>query len=141
MSTEEEDRQRHAASEAICTRCGICCHQKVRFGDVVVITDIPCEFLDTATNTCTVYPHRFVRQPLCATAEVSVASGTLPDDCPYVGGKSDYCPPLLLSEHPEYQQAVDALFPEGAAPRSRPLAKAKMRSAQPRAGRGRRKPL
>ncbi|MCD8350558.1 MAG: hypothetical protein LUC93_08120 [Planctomycetaceae bacterium] len=104
-----EARQAH---EALCRRCGVCCHQKVRFGDVVVITDVPCEFLDTATNTCTVYPERFVRQPLCSSADVSAATGTLPDDCPYVAGRSNYVAPLLLEDHPEYEPGVNALFPE-----------------------------
>lgn len=98
--------------EDLCRRCGMCCHQKVRFGDVVVITDVPCEFLDTTTNLCTVYPERFAKQPLCSSAEASVLAGALPGDCPYVGGVSDYQDPLLLRDHPEYEQAVNALFPE-----------------------------
>lgn len=106
------DAAEEAMREALCRRCGVCCHQKVRFGEVVVITDVPCEFLDTATNACTVYAERYVRQPLCSSAEVSVESGTLPDDCPYVGGRDGYVAPLLLRDHPEYEQAVNALFPE-----------------------------
>lgn len=100
-----------AAHEALCRRCGLCCHEKVRFGDLVVITDIPCEFLDEATNLCTVYPERLTKQPRCSTAEDSREAGALPGDCPYVAGKSDYPNPHLLSEHPEYERAVDALFP------------------------------
>ncbi len=98
--------------EDLCRRCGKCCHQKIRFGEVVVITDIPCEFLDPLTNLCTVYPERFSRQPLCSTAAVSAATGALPDDCPYVGGMSGYVAPLPLAEHPEYEQGVNAVFPE-----------------------------
>ena len=90
----------------------MCCHQKIRFGDVIVITDVPCEFLDAETNLCTVYPDRFVKQPLCSSAEASVEAGSLPEDCPYVGGVADYQAPLLLRDHPEYEQAVNALFPE-----------------------------
>lgn len=117
---DREEEARLAASEAVCRRCGRCCHHKVRFGDVVVITDVPCEFLDTAANVCTVYPRRFTEQPLCSTAAASVKSGALPGDCPYVGGASGYDAPLLLSEHPEYEQAVNALFPgRVAAPLSR----------------------
>ncbi len=112
MPDDDAEKRRFEASEALCRRCGVCCHHKVRFGDVVVITDVPCEFLDTATNLCAVYPERFRRQPLCSTAESSVAAGALPGDCPYVGGKSDYPAPVLLADHPEYEQAVNAIFPE-----------------------------
>lgn len=100
--------------ETLCRRCGICCHEKVRFGEQVVITDIPCPFLDVETNLCTVYPERFVKQPRCASAEDSVNGNTLPDDCPYVGGLAGYRAPHLLSEHPEYERAVNALFPDRA---------------------------
>ncbi len=100
-----------AVRESLCRRCGVCCHEKVRFGQQVVITDIPCEFLDSKTNLCTVYPDRFVKQPRCASAEDSLAAGALPGDCPYVGGKSDYPEPHLLADHPEYEQAVNVLFP------------------------------
>lgn len=79
---------------------------------MVVITDVPCQFLDTETNLCTVYPDRYARQPLCSSAEASVEGGTLPDDCPYVGGRIGYRAPVLLANHPEYEQAVNALFPE-----------------------------
>ncbi len=109
---DREEAARFAAGEAVCRRCGRCCHHKVRFGDIVVITDVPCEFLDPETNACTVYPRRFAEQPLCSTAEASVKTGALPGDCPYVGGASGYNAPFLLSEHPEYEQAVNALFPE-----------------------------
>ncbi len=101
-----------SARENLCRRCGVCCHQKVRFGDVVVITDVPCEFLDTGTNLCTVYPERFEKQPLCSSAEASVIAGALPDDCPYVGGVANYNAPLLLRDHPEYEDGVNTLFPE-----------------------------
>lgn len=100
------------AYENLCRRCGLCCHQKIRFGDVVVITDVPCEFLDTATNLCTVYPDRFIKQPLCSSAEASVLAGALPNDCPYVGGVSGYDAPVLLRDHPEYEDGVNQLFPE-----------------------------
>lgn len=107
-----ERKRRHEAMEAICRRCGRCCRQKVRFGDVVVITDVPCEFLDPKTNACTVYPQRLFKQPLCSAIDVAISNGAQPDDCPYVGGNADYRAPLLLEEHPEYREAVDSLFPK-----------------------------
>lgn len=98
--------------ENLCRRCGVCCHQKVRFGDVVVITDVPCEFLDAASRLCSVYAERFAKQPLCAPAMTIAACGALPGDCPYVGGDAGYGEPLLLRDHPEYEEAVNRLFPE-----------------------------
>ncbi len=106
MTDAEENR------ENLCRRCGMCCHHKVRFGNVVVITDVPCEFLDATTTLCAVYPERFARQPLCSSAEASVKSGALPEDCPYVGGRAGYAAPILLRDHPEYEEAVNELFPE-----------------------------
>lgn len=111
--------------EGLCRRCGLCCHEKVRFGERVVITDIPCPYLDPETNACRVYSERLVRQPRCSTAADSVRANSLPDDCPYVGGNAAYLAPHLLTEHPEYEQAVDALFPgrkEGLLPRSAAMA-------------------
>lgn len=111
--------------EHLCRRCGLCCHEKIRFGDQVVITDVPCRFLDTTTARCTVYPERFQRQARCSSAADSVLANSLPGSCPYVGGHSQYLDPHLLCEHPEYEQAVDALLPgrkEGKLPRSRILA-------------------
>lgn len=100
-----------ADREALCRRCGVCCHEKVRFGEQVVITDIPCQFLDLDTNLCTVYPDRLSKQPRCSTAEASLQANALPGDCPYVGGADGYLDPHLLSEHPEYENAINALFP------------------------------
>ncbi|MDR1520461.1 MAG: hypothetical protein LBU23_10015 [Planctomycetota bacterium] len=100
------------ASEELCRRCGVCCHEKARFGSLVVITDIPCRFLDPATRLCRVYPDRLSRQPRCSSAADSLLAGTLPADCPYVQGAAGYRAPHLLSGHPEYEQAVNALFPE-----------------------------
>ena len=110
--SDADDGGRAAAYEALCRHCGICCHHKVRDGAVVVITDVPCEFFDAATCLCTVYPRRFEEQPQCATAETSVMAGTLPDTCPYVGGRSNYRAPLFLRDHPEYEEAINRIFPE-----------------------------
>ena len=106
------DTKAESAREHLCRRCGVCCHQKIRFDEAVVITDVPCEFLDTGTNLCTVYSERFAKQPLCSSADASVAAGALPGDCPYVGGVANYHAPLLLRDHPEYEEDVNTLFPE-----------------------------
>ncbi len=108
---DDEAKAAKKAWEALCRRCGACCHEKVRFGEQVVITDIPCVFLDPVTNLCTVYPDRYVKQPRCSSAEDSIAAYSLPDDCPYVGGLDGYQSPHLLTDHPEYEKAIEALFP------------------------------
>lgn len=100
-----------AAHEALCRRCGRCCFEKVRFGQLVVITDIPCAYLDTETNLCTVYDKRLRKQHRCSSAEDSRKANALPGDCPYVGGDSGYLSPEFLDDHPEYENAVNALFP------------------------------
>lgn len=109
---EESSGLRDEAWENRCRRCGVCCHEKVRFGDRVVITDIPCAFLNPADNLCRVYPERLTRQPSCSTAESSARMGALPGDCPYAADIPDYPVPHLLSDHPEYEEAVNGLFPE-----------------------------
>lgn len=108
----EQAEAEAAALEALCRRCGGCCYEKVRFGEQVVITDIPCQFLDTGSNLCTVYPERFRRQPRCSSAADSIKAGGLPGYCPYVGGLSEYLDPHLLAEHPEYERAINALYPD-----------------------------
>ncbi|MDR1613150.1 MAG: hypothetical protein LBT97_10285 [Planctomycetota bacterium] len=100
--------------ENLCRRCGVCCHEKVRFGDQVVITDIPCPFLDEETNLCAVYPDRFEKQPRCSSADQSAGVNGLPGDCPYVADRKNYRAPHLLSAHPEYEQAINALYPDRA---------------------------
>lgn len=106
----EDEKKRHEMMESLCRHCGLCCQQKVRAGDVVIISDVPCEFLDPATNMCTVYPERFIRQPLCCNIDVAIANNAQPNECPYVGGNSKYDAPLLISEHPEYREGIEELF-------------------------------
>ncbi|MDR3077316.1 MAG: hypothetical protein LBV15_00955 [Planctomycetota bacterium] len=110
--TEEKPPPGDEAWESRCRRCGACCHEKVRFGEQVVITDIPCPFLEPGSHLCRVYPERLVRQPRCASAKRSARMGALPGDCPYATDIPDYPAPHLLSGHPEYEEAVNRLFPE-----------------------------
>ena len=113
MTDTRKGKRDEAESETLCRRCGGCCYEKVRFGEQVVITDIPCQYLDCKTRLCTVYLERLEKQPRCASAADSIEAGTLPGDCPYVGGRADYQAPHLLREHPEYRNAVTALFRGG----------------------------
>ena len=111
-AAERNKDQETPEREALCRRCGVCCHEKVRFGEQVVITDIPCPYLDLKTNLCAVYPDRLVKQPRCSSAEDSVKANSLPRGCPYIKGRRGYLIPHLLADHPEYEQAVNTLFPE-----------------------------
>ncbi len=73
--------------ESLCHQCGLCCHEKTLFNDIVVIhTDKPCEFLDVATMQCTCYNDRFVTNPRClkVTPFRAMFSPLLPPSCGYV---------------------------------------------------------
>ncbi|MFH0822861.1 MAG: hypothetical protein V2B18_08915 [Pseudomonadota bacterium] len=73
--------------EALCTRCGKCCYEKVDLGGgVVVYTDEPCKYLDTTTNLCKVYSRRDVVEPDCMslTEQLVRTLNWLPKDCAYV---------------------------------------------------------
>lgn len=98
--------------EALCTRCGICCHEKISLNGKVIITDIPCQFLDIDSNFCTVYEERFKRQPRCSYADVSALANGLPGSCPHVRDIPDYQAPDMLKDRPELEAIVDMLYPE-----------------------------
>ena len=101
------------SSRDLCLRCGLCCYEKIHLDDGrILITDIPCEHLDPATNLCRIYADRHARNRRCLPAEEAKALGMLPAHCPYVAGDPDYEPPLLLSEHPAYREEVHRLFAE-----------------------------
>lgn len=73
--------------EAICTRCGKCCYEKVDLGGGVIrYLDEPCEHLDTETNLCKVYANRHEAEPDCLklTEELVRQLSWLPEDCAYV---------------------------------------------------------
>jgi len=70
--------------ESLCTHCGKCCYKKIVVGRAVFITPFPCEFLDTATNLCTVYPRRHEANPECLDLAEGLRHSAFPADCPYV---------------------------------------------------------
>lgn len=108
----EDDEESERRKEDLCRRCGICCHEKIRVGDRVIITDIPCKYLDAETNLCRVYNDRAKRESRCLGADAAVKANAMPGDCPYVAGVADYLDPWLLREHPEFEELVDSLYPE-----------------------------
>ena len=72
------------AHEALCTQCGKCCYKKLIIGRKVYITPFPCDYLDTATNLCTIYDKRHEIYPDCLTLEQGFKTSAFPEDCPYV---------------------------------------------------------
>ena len=70
--------------EKLCNNCGKCCYKKIIVGRTVFITPFPCEFLDTATNLCTIYDKRHELNPLCLSVKEGMKVSAFPEDCPYV---------------------------------------------------------
>lgn len=100
--------------ENLCRRCGACCHEKLRIGKLVLITDIPCEYLDVETKLCRIYDTRSEIEPRCLGADEAKEANAQPADCPYVAGAADYFAPLVLAEHPEYENLVNEVYPDRA---------------------------
>ncbi len=73
--------------EDICSRCGLCCHEKVIFPEALVIDlSAPCEFYDEKSHSCTVYEHRFESCSRCekVTPFMAAFGSSLPESCAYV---------------------------------------------------------
>ncbi len=73
--------------EDICSRCGLCCHEKVIYPDALVIDlSMPCEFYDSDNSGCSVYHERFSCCSRCekVTPLKAMFSRSLPDSCSYV---------------------------------------------------------
>ena len=73
--------------EAICTKCGKCCYEKVDLGaGEIRYTDEPCRYLDTQTKLCQVYRNRHEAEPDCIslTEHLVRTLHWLPEDCAYV---------------------------------------------------------
>lgn len=97
MQKHIDDRQQKW--EALCRRCGRCCHEKIEFEGVIYYTDLPCEFLDRTTRLCRVYPERTRRRKGCIKlTPAAVVKGFLPADCPYVAGRANYPAPKMFDE-------------------------------------------
>lgn len=89
--------------EDTCKKCGICCHEKIRFLDKVFIDmSRPCKYLDTKTNLCTVYEDRLEAQPHCRKLWEVLEKEAMPGSCAYVEqikkeGKS-YKDPIIVEK-------------------------------------------
>jgi uncharacterized cysteine cluster protein YcgN (CxxCxxCC family) len=88
--------------ESICRRCARCCYEKIDFEGRIYYTELPCEFLDLATNTCKVYTERDKKRPGCVRlTKETVKKGFLPADCPYVSDIENYQAPMLPDDFEE----------------------------------------
>ena len=73
--------------EDICSRCGLCCHEKTIYPDMLEIDlSSPCTYYDGSRHLCTVYDERFKVCRRCekVTPLKAVLSRSLPDSCAYV---------------------------------------------------------
>lgn len=70
--------------EALCSRCGKCCYQKLIIGRNVYITPFPCKYLDVEKNACTIYENRHEIYPDCLTMEAGFKHAAFPADCTYI---------------------------------------------------------
>lgn len=72
--------------EDICLRCGLCCHEKVIKDDLLIFLEDVCEYHDSRTGLCKVYPERFAKCSRCqkVTPLKAMFSPYLPPTCGYV---------------------------------------------------------
>lgn len=88
MGGEPSRRSRRRAYwDRLCNQCGTCCHEKyVLHKEILYLTDSPCRFLDTDTNLCTIYQHRYTENRQCRPVSLFKAmfASYLPDHCGYV---------------------------------------------------------
>jgi len=96
------EQQAHTQWENICRRCGRCCYEKIEYLGKIYLTNTPCEYLDLATNECTVYLQRCQKKQGCvALNEKIIAMGVLPGSCAYVQKIENYPAPFPWSDLPE----------------------------------------
>jgi Fe-S-cluster containining protein len=84
MKPPRDPQPQIPVDEKLCNNCGKCCYKKILVGRTVYITPFPCEFLDTATNLCTIYDRRKELNPLCLSVPEGMTVSAFPSDCPYV---------------------------------------------------------
>ncbi|MDD3822282.1 MAG: hypothetical protein WCY74_02705 [Sphaerochaetaceae bacterium] len=80
-------RQASLAWEAKCSRCGLCCHEKVIVGrQVIYDLDSHCEHYDRKTHQCKIYLQRLDRESRCrrVTRFAAMFASYLPESCAYV---------------------------------------------------------
>lgn len=73
--------------EAICKRCGLCCHEKLLYDDkILYFVNCPCEYLDKKKRICSVYENRFKVCKECRKVNLfrAMFASYLPSCCAYV---------------------------------------------------------
>ena len=73
--------------EDMCSRCGLCCHEKCVYkGFLLIDSEKTCAFFDKKTSLCTVYESRFSKCPRCrkVTPLMAITAPYLPPSCAYV---------------------------------------------------------
>jgi hypothetical protein len=85
----------------ICLKCGRCCYEKLITDDDIVITSVPCKYLDEKTKLCTIYNERHTLHPNCLSVQAAIERRAFPADCPYVKNIKDYKAPLFASDFEE----------------------------------------
>ncbi len=73
--------------ESLCDGCGKCCLIKLEDIDdgEVYYTSVACQYLNTSTCRCTVYPQRFKKVPACTSITIDNIHqlNFLPETCAY----------------------------------------------------------
>lgn len=80
-------RQASPAWEEKCSRCGLCCHEKVIMGrEVIYDLDAHCEHYDPTTHQCKIYFERLERHARCRRVSrfAAMFASYLPESCAYV---------------------------------------------------------
>lgn len=101
--------------EALCTRCGKCCTEKVEIDGKLYMAKVACRFLDPATKLCSVYERRFDAEPGCVEVAEGISLGVFPADCPYVKDIEGYQAPIEEWSDPEITAAIRELLGDDAA--------------------------
>jgi Uncharacterized conserved protein len=73
--------------EALCLRCGLCCHEKIIYPDELVFElSSPCVHYDEEGKRCLIYNERFEKCPRCekVTLFKAMFADYLPSECGYV---------------------------------------------------------
>lgn len=73
--------------EDICSKCGLCCYQKIiQKGCVEIDLSSPCQYLDIKTNRCTIYEERFKLEKNCKKVNLFrvIFSPYIPPTCSYL---------------------------------------------------------
>ena len=92
--------------EAMCTKCGKCCTEKVEIDDKIYISKKYCRFLDQVSMECKVYEDRFQAEPGCMTVDRGIKVGIFPSDYPYIEKIEGYEPAIEEWDDPAITEAI-----------------------------------